>query len=157
MITPCVEKLLEANLIAAIEALNIADLEVVGTWNVAADETPSTKARLTVKVSPRGYSRFTISEAVFAATLELSVRVDTDRNGELLARASAEILGLLHAWNMNKANEAKTALAVDGVLSIGGIRVSNGNGPALERGIWYLDFPIEIVGFVKTTTNTQGE
>ena len=154
---PCIEKLLEHNIIAAIEALNIDDLEVVGTWNVATDETPATKARLAVKVSPRGYSRFTISEAVFAANLELSVRVDTDRNGELMARASAEILGLLHAWNMNKANEAKTALAVDGVLSIGGIRLSNGSGPEREGSNWYLDFPIEIVGFVKTTTNTQGE
>jgi len=154
---PCIEKLLEANIIAAIEALNIDDLEVVGTWNVAPDETSATKARLAVKVSPRGYSRFTISEAVFAANLELSVRVDTDRDGELLASASAEILALLHTWNMNKANEAKTALAVDGLLSIGGIRLSAGSGPEREGKNWYIDFPIEIVGFVKTTTTTQGE
>jgi hypothetical protein len=150
----CIEKSIEANIVAAIDALDIDGLEVVGTWNVAPDETAATKARLAVKVSPRGYSRYTISEAIFSASLELSVRVDTDRDGVLLERAAAEILGLLHAWNINKANEAKNALSVPDKVAVGGIRLGQGNGPDLEGGNWYVSFPMEIIGFIK---QTQGE
>ncbi|MBR4654130.1 MAG: hypothetical protein IKO72_12300 [Kiritimatiellae bacterium] len=150
----CIEKAIEANIIAAIKALGINGLEVVGTWNVAPDETPATNARLAVKVSPRGYSRYTVSEAAFAASLELSVRVDTDRHGVLLGRASAAILALLHTWNMNKANEAKLALSVPGKVAVGGVHITQGNGPDREGDNWYVSFPMDIIGFIK---QTQGE
>ncbi len=150
-----VEKEIEAKIIAAIEALELDNLEVVGTWNVPEDETASTVARLTVSVSPRVYSRYTVCEATFSAELEIAVRAEL---GHPSAYAG-EISDLLHTWNMNRNNEAKTALGVDDVVSIGGIKVTGGDAPYLDResSTWYCSFTFDITGFVahtETTTTT---
>lgn len=152
----CIEKQIEANIIAAFRALNVADMEVVGTWNVAPAETSATLARLSVKVSPRGYSRYTVCEATLAATLELAVRVDTDPEGARLERCASAVAGLLHKWNMNVHDEAKTALSVAGEAAVGGVKVGAGEGPDREGGNWYVTFPMDITAFIKHT-QTQGE
>ena len=155
----CIEKELEAKLISVFVALAVPGLEVIGVWNVSEKETAGTRARLAVKVSPRGYDRYTVSKATFAVTVELSVRVDVDPRGELLADCAAAVSDLLHRWNMNHFNEAKTALSIPGEMSVGGIKVSAGDGPDREGDVWYVTYPVEIVGFVELpqNNNNQGE
>ena len=84
-----------------------------------------------------------------------------DKDGAVFVVASTAISDMLHAWNMNRANEAKTALAVPNVLSIGGIRVSGGNPPHLDRmtGRRTVSFSFEVTGFIDHNYNktTQGE
>ncbi len=158
-----IEQELESRIVAAIRALTVPNLAVVGAWNEQEDETPATVATLTVVVSPRVYRRFTVCEATFPVSLELVASSAADPAGTAFIAAATAVSDLLHSWNMNKSNEAKTALAVDGLLSIGGIRVTGGNAPYLDResGRRRTSFDFEAVGFIahntNTTNTTQGE
>ena len=156
-----IEKDLEDRVIAAIRALNVSNLTVLGSWSMPEDETPETVATLTVTVAPRSYSRFTVCEATFSVSLDIAVSSAIDRDGTIFVAAAGAVSDLLHAWNMNRANEAKTALSIDGDLKVGGIRAGAGEAPYLDRaaGRRTVSFNFEAIGFIEhnTNTNTQGE
>lgn len=112
-------------------------------------------------VGPRTYSKFTICEANFPVTLELVVSSSIDKDGKRFLEAATKLTDLLHTWNMNRNNEAKTALAVEDNLAIGGIRVDGGESPILDRENARRSFSIQfqVVGFVShtITNNSTGE
>ncbi len=128
-----IEKLLEDNIIKAIQSLDIKKLSLIGAWSAPTEETFDTVATLAVVVSPRSYSRYTVCEASFPVTLSLVVSTAIDEDGELFLSAATAISNMLNTWNMNQHNEAKTALQVDGKLSIGGIKVEGGDAPYYDR------------------------
>lgn len=153
-----IEQLLEDRIIQAVESLGLEGISTIGSWSVPTDETPMTAATLTVVVGPRSYARYTVCEATFPVTLNLAVAAAVDGDGSLFARAATAVSDMLHVWNMNRHNEAKTALGVDGALSIGGIRVEGGEAPYFDRETARRTFSISfsVVGFVAhdiTTTN----
>ncbi len=155
-----IEKDLEDRIVAAIAALGVRGLAVLGAWSTPDEETPETVVTLMVTVAPRSYSRFTVCEAIFPVSLELVASSAADADGSCFIAAATAISDLLHSWNMNRSNEAKTALSVEGVLQIGGIRVAGGDTPYLDRaaGRRSVSFNFEAVGFIAHNTNTnQGE
>lgn len=105
-----IEKLLEDKVVAAIDSLGVNGLHVVGAWSRPEEETAETAAILAVVVGPRAYSRYTVCEATFPVQLELVVSTAVDKDGELFLNAATAISNMLHVWNMNRHNEAKTAL-----------------------------------------------
>ncbi len=160
MNTP-IEQMLEAKVVAAVQALGVDGVQVYGSWGSPQEE--ETAAALTVTVSPRAYTRYTICEATFVVAIDLTVAIGADPTGARFSAAAAAVSEMLHLWNMNRQNEAKTALAVDGVLSIGGIRVTGGSAPMLDMqsGRRSASFLFDVTGFVShssnTNKNTQGE
>lgn len=157
-----IEKDLEDRIVAAIAALGVRDLTVIGAWDEPDDETSGTVMTITVTVSSRSYSRFTVCEATFPVSLELAASSAADADGSRFVAAATAVSDLLHSWNMNRSNEAKTALSIDGVLAVGGIRVAGGGAPYLDRAARRrsVSFNFEAKGFIAhntNTTNTQGE
>lgn len=152
-----IEKDLEDRVIAAIRALSVSNLTVLGSWSMPEDETPETVATLTVTVAPRSYSRFTVCEATFSVSLDIAVSSAIDRDGAIFVAAAGAVSDLLHTWNMNRENEAKIALSIDGELAIGGIRAGAGGAPYLDRvaGRRTVSFNFEAIGFIAHTTNTN--
>lgn len=156
-----IEQLLEGRIMAAVRALDIPGLTVIGAWDTPTEETADTKATCTVVVTPRTYSRFTVCEATFPVWLNLAVSTAVDKDGTLFLRAAGAISEMLHAWNMNRRNEAKSALGVEGKLSVGGIRVDGGEAPYLDRekARRTLSISFQVVGFVahaaNNTTNNE--
>lgn len=152
-----IEKFLEDKVITAIDSLGIEGLHVVGSWSTPEEETAETAAILAVVVGPRTYSRYTVCEATFPVSLELVVSTAVDKDGELFLNAATAISNMLHVWNMNKHNEAKTALAVDGKLSIGGIRVEGGDAPFYDRDNAHRSTSISfsVTGFVSHELNNN--
>lgn len=79
-----------------------------------------------------------------------------DKDGELFLSASTAISNMLHVWNMNRHNEAKTALAVEGKLSIGGIKVEGGEPPFYDQDAARRSMSISfsVTGFVSHNLTT---
>lgn len=152
-----IEKLLEDKVIDAVKALDISGLKVIGSWSIPTEETAQTDALLAVVVSPRSYSKYTICEASFPVSMDLVVSSSIDKNGTKFLDAATKLTDMLHRWNMNKNNEAKTALAVEDKLSIGGIRVEGGESPIYDREKARRSFSIsfQVVGFVSHATITN--
>ena len=148
-----IEKLIEDKIKTAIESLGIQELAVFTAWAMPTEEDTGTSAALTVTVTPRSYSRYTVCEATFPVSLELDVATSVDVDGSMFLSAATAISDMLHRWNMNRHDEAKTALAVDGRLSIGGIRVDGGEPPYLDRekARRSMTISFSVVGFVSHT------
>lgn len=129
---------------------------MVGSWSIPTEETYETDSILTVVVAPRTYSRYTVCEATFPVMLELDVSSAVDKDGSKFLSAATKISDMLHLWNMNRHNEAKIALAVDNVLSIGGIKVEGGEAPLYDRVNTKRTFQIQfsVTGFVSHELNT---
>ena len=68
----------------------------------------------------------------------------------MFLEAATRISNMLHAWNMNLTNEAKYALEVANVLTIGGIRVEGGDAPLFDRtnARRTMTMTFTVVGFV---------
>lgn len=68
--------------------------------------------------------------------------------------AATKISNMLHTWNMNKNNEAKTALQVQDKLSIGGIKVEGGQAPSFDQqnAIRSVQITFSVTGFIAHTT-----
>ena len=152
-----IEKLLEDKIVAAIDSLGIKKLSIVGAWSKPVEETMRTSSALTVVVGPRTYSRYTVCEATFPVMLDLVVSTAVDKDGELFLSAATAISDMLHVWNMNRHNEAKTALAVEDKLSIGGIRVEGGDAPFYDRdnARRSMSISFSVTGFVSHTLTTN--
>lgn len=163
-----IEKSLEANIISAIQALNLAGLSVRGMWqpvasgNVAGEEDASSPAALVVRVSPRGFDTFGVSVASFTVTMSLVMRVDLCPTGTAIETFAEPIAALLQKWNLtlNCANDC--GLGVDGEFVPGGIQVPSGDGPTFdeESCVWSVIFSFTVRGAVveaepeTVTTNT---
>ena len=149
-----IEKLLEDKIIAAIDSLGIKGLSIVGAWSAPIEETAKTKATLTVVVNPRTYSRYTICEASFPVYIGIAVSSAIDKNGELFMSIATAVSNMLHVWNMNKHNEAKTALEIANYLSIGGIRVEGGEPPYydIENARRTFSISFSVTGFIAHIT-----
>ena len=105
-----IEKLLEDKVIEAVGSLGIQGLTVIGSWSDLVEETAETDVVLGVVVGPRTYSRYTVCEASFPVALTLTVSAAVDKDGKRFLSAATAISDMLHVWNMNRHNEAKTAL-----------------------------------------------
>lgn len=148
-----IEKLLEDKIIAAVKNLNISNLQVIGSWSLPKEETNATVSTLGVQVQPRTYSRYTVCEASFPVMLALVVSTAVDKKGEMFLDAATKISDMLHRWNMNKHNEAKTALQVPDTLSIGGIKVEGGEAPTYDKtnALRTMTITFSVTGFVSHT------
>ena len=134
-------------------SLGIQGLSSIGAWSNPEEETAETYAMLGVTVGPRSYSRYTVCEATFPVTLNLAVSTAVDKDGETFLSAATAISDMLHSWNMNRHNEAKTALSVENNLSIGGIKVEGGEAPYYDRENARRAFSIQfsVIGFIAHT------
>lgn len=151
-----IEKLLEDKIVSAIDSLGVEGLQVVGAWSKPEEETSKTYALLTVSVGPRSYSRYTVCEATFPVSLELIVSTAVDKNGDTFLAAATAVTNMLHVWNMNRHDEAKTALAVEDKLSIGGIKVEGGEPPIYDRdnACRAIGISFSVTGFVSHNLTT---
>ncbi len=163
-----IEKSIEANIIAAIEALNLTGLDVRGSWQVANDgEVKDTEdnspAALYVRVSPRSFESYSSPEVTFPVTLSFAIRTDINPTGTALETYCDPVEGILHQWNLDiAAGREICELDVTG-FNTHFIQFTGGDGPTFENDakIWSVVFNLTVGGVVSPaailTQNTQEE
>lgn len=152
-----IEKLIEANIVSQVEALNLDRLDVTGLWQPAAvgcvkgEELSSAPAALAVRVSPRAFRVNSISEITMDVVLALVIRTDLCPTGAEIESYAAPIAALCQHWNL--ALHAGVAddcgFDVEGFLP-GGIHFAGGTPPAYNRetATWAVAFNLVIHGNV---------
>ena len=157
-----IEKSIEANIIAAIEALNLTGLVVTGAWKAAnAGEVKGTedssKAALAVAVSPRSFETFGFGICTMAVALSLAVRTDLCPTGAELETYVDPIANLLQRWNLTMGCAHPCGMAVEGKFEPGGVQMSGGSGPDLDReaGVWSITFNFTIRGTAIQAEETE--
>ena len=154
-----IEKSIEANIIAAIEALNLTGLAVRGAWQSAAagevksEESDTAPAALAVAVSPRSFERFGMSVASMEVALSLAIRADLCPTGTAIQLYADPIMALLTHWQMSLCCADDCGLAVDG-FEPGGVQMSGGGVPEFNReaGIWSVSWTLSIRGAVQVSS-----
>lgn len=150
------ERMVEAKIIAAVNALGIDGLAVSGFWQPSAPgevkgvEDSAHKSALAVKVPPKGFDTFSICEATLAVSLLLEVRADMCPTGEELSTICGAIGDMLTGWNMDEHGEVERDLSVPGVFSASGVNVSTGTGPdfVAAEGVWEVEYNLTLRGSV---------
>lgn len=157
-----IEKSIEANIIAAIEALNLTGLVVHGSWQAAnvgevKDTEDSSLAALAVAVSPRSFETFGFGICSMEVALSLAVRTDLCPTGAALETYVDPIANLLQKWNLEMDCDHPCGMGVEGKFDPGGLQMSGGSGPELDReaGIWAITFNFAIKGVAVPVEETS--
>ena len=160
------EKSIEANIIAAIEALNLTGLVVRGAWQSASagevkDTEDSSPATLVVHVGPRSFDSYSSPEVTFPVALSFMIRTDLCPTGAALETYCDPVEGILHQWNLYiAAGRDICELDVTG-FKTHFIQFTGGEGPTFDSdaNIWSVIFSLTVVGVVSldtsSTQNTQ--
>ena len=164
-----IEKSIEANIISAVQALNLAGLDIRGVWQAAnegevKDEEDNSPAALAVIVSPRAFGSNGIPEMTFEVALSLVIRVDMCPTGTAIETYCDPVVRLLQSWNLALPagdDEEDEGFAVPG-FNPHYIHFTGGNGPTFEneQGVWSVVFNLTIGGVVApeaSTTENQEE
>ena len=156
-----IEKSIEANIIAAIQALGLTGLVVRGAWQAAAegevkDTEDSSPAALAVAVSPRSFETFGFGICSMDVTLALVVRIDLCPTGAALETFVDPIANLLQKWNLTLDCTNDCNLGTDG-FTPGGLQMSGGSGPETDREacVWSVAFNFTIRGTVPEDSSTN--
>lgn len=156
-----IEKSIEANIIAAIAALDLPGLDIHGAWQAAAegevkDTEDSSPAALAVAVSPRSFETFGFGICSMDVTLALVVRIDLCPTGAALETFVDPIANLLQKWNLTLDCTNDCNLGTDG-FTPGGLQMSGGSGPETDReaGVWSVAFNFTIRGTVPEDSSTN--
>lgn len=150
-----IEKDIEKKIIDRIKGLNLNGLSVNGLWQPSATgivkgtEHSNDPAGLLVKVNPKGFNTFGISDVSMNIEIALTVRIDMCPTGEELVSFCDPISRLLQRWNMVQCGEELEDFVVDG-FNPGGIRVDNGQGPQLDKQmkVWNVFYHMTLEGAV---------
>ena len=158
-----IEKEIEANIIAAIEALNLTGLAIRGAWQTAADgevknTEDSSPAALSVAVSPRSFEKYNHPEISLEIAISLDIRTDLCPSGTALETYCDPVASLLQSWNLGICEPAEvTGFAPRFIQFVGG------SGPEFDRegAVWSVVFHLTFRGTVtqpqSSTQNTQEE
>jgi hypothetical protein len=157
------EKSIEANIIAAIEALNLTGLDIHGAWQAANagevkdEEAPAAPATLTVHVGPRSFETFGIGVCSMDVVFALVIRTDLNPMGTALETYVDPIADLLQSWNNTKNCNNPCGMAVEGEFVPGGLQMVGGSGPVFEReaAIWSVTFNFTLRGSIVESAPTE--
>lgn len=150
------EKSIEANIIAAIEALNLTGLDIHGAWQAANagevkdEEAPAAPATLYVRVGPRSFETFGIGVCSMDVVFSLVIRTDLNPTGAALETYVDPIADLLQSWDNTMSCNNPCGMAVDGEFAPGGLQMVGGSGPTFEReaAIWSVVFNFTLRGTI---------
>ena len=151
-----IEQDIEKKMIDKINSLGLDGLQVDGLWQptatgiVKGTEMSNTPAGLIIKVNPKGFSTFGISDVSMSIEMVLTVRIDMCPTGKELIKYCAPISKLLQSWNMIQCGEELDEdFQVEG-FNPGGIHVTEGTGPELDRllKVWTVNFSMTLEGAV---------
>ena len=157
------EKSIEANIIAAIEALNLTGLDIHGAWQatnageVKDEEAPAAPATLYVRVGPRSFETFGIGVCSMDVVFSLVIRTDLNPTGAALETYVDPIADLLQSWNNTMDEENPCGMAVEGEFAPGGMQMVGGSGPVFEReaAIWSVTFNFTLRGSIIESAPTE--
>lgn len=157
-----IEKSIEANIISAIQALNLTGLTVSGAWQAAnegevKDTEDSSPAALAVAVAPRSFETFGFGICSMEVEISLAVRTDLCPTGAALETYVDPIANLLQTWNLTMDCAHPCGMAVEGKFEPGGLQMSGGSGPDLDReaGVWSITFNFTIRGTAIQSEETE--
>ena len=150
------EKSIEANIIAAIEALNLTGLDIHGAWKAANagevkdEEAPAAPATLYVRVGPRSFETFGIGVCSMDVVFSLVIRTDLNPTGTALETYVDPIADLIQSWNNTMNCNNPCGMAVEGEFAPGGLQMVGGSGPEFDREmcIWTVVFNFTLRGTV---------
>ena len=168
-----IEAEIEARICAAIEEAVAERVNwggrlprVSGLWRCAAEvrrgpELGQVGVSVYVAVSPRSFDTFGISTCAMDVSIALSVRIDLCPGSADLEKYAGPISELLQRWNRTMDCEHPCGLAVEGEFQPGGLQVTPGSGPALDRasGVWAVTFNFTLRGSIPDAhpENQQGD
>ena len=150
------EKSIEANIISAIEALNLTGLDIKGAWQAANagevkdEEAPAAPATLYVRVGPRSFETFGIGVCSMDVVFSLVIRTDLNPTGTALETYVDPIADLIQSWNNTMNCNNPCGMAVEGEFAPGGLQMVGGSGPEFDREmcIWTVVFNFTLRGTV---------
>lgn len=157
-----IEKDIEANIIAAIEALELPGIDIRGAWQTAAagevkdTESDSAPAALFVHVGPRSFESYSSPEVTFPVTLSFAIRVDLNPTGVALETYCDPVVRLLHRWNLDIAVHGSGICELDvSGFNTHFIQFTGGDGPTFENDakIWSVVFNLTVGGVVSRATS----
>ena len=151
-----IEKSIEANIIAAIAALNLPGLDIHGAWQavnageVKDEESDGAPATLAVAVSPRSVETFGIGVCSMDVALSLVIRTDLNPTGAALETYVARIADLLTRWNRTMDCVNPCGMEVEGEFAPGGLQLTGGSGPELDSDlcVWTVVFNFTLRGTI---------
>lgn len=152
-----IEQDIEKKIIDRINALGLQDVDVIGLWQPTDEgvlkclEKSQSVAGIVVKVSPRQFDTFGISDVSMTVNIVLSVRIDKCPTGTLLVDYYNKIENLVQEWNLKQTGQELEDFTVDGFYP-GGLD-AGANGPDLNRDTmsWTVSWTITLRGAVSFT------
>ena len=160
-----IEKDIEANIIAAIQTLDLPGIDIRGAWQTAAagevkdTESDSAPAALFVHVGPRSFETFGVGVCSMDVALSLAVRIDLCPTGAALETYADPIADLLQSWNLTMDCDHPCGMAVEGEFAPGGLQMSGGSGPEIDRdaGVWSIVFNFTLRGAIVPASPTSSQ
>lgn len=161
-----IEKSIEANIIAAIAALNLPGLDIRGAWQavnageVKDEESDGAPASLYVRVGPRSFEDYSSPEVTFPVTLSFAIRIDLSPTGDALGTYCDPVANILQRWNIDL-NAGCDICALDTTgFKTHFIQFTGGEGPTFESNvkIWSALFNLTVGGVVsRATSSTENQ
>ena len=106
-----------------------------------------TPAALLIKIPPRTFDTFGMSDVTMNVRLCLSIRYELCPTGRELLEYTEPIQNIVTEWNMKQTGEELEDFEVDGFFP-GGLMVNGGTGPDLDlkNKSWSVEWDITLKG-----------
>lgn len=152
-----IEQDIEKNIIERLKGLELEDADIIGLWQTTDEgvlkcvEKSNAVAGVVVKVSPRSYDTFGMSDVSMIVNIVLNVRIDKCPTGDKLVEYYTKIQSLVQEWNLKQVGQELDDFVVDGFYP-GGVEASAA-GPDLskENMSWTVSWTIDLRGAVSFT------
>ena len=142
-----VERLIEANIGAAISALTSRHVELF--WTPALEGLTKEAARtcFVVRVLPRESEGYSSRNITLSAALSVVASREDDETGAHLTEMFEDLLGLVGTWDMDS-DAAAAALDIADTFRCDGVMFAAGGdcGYDEQKASWYASVEVEIVG-----------
>ena len=137
----------------ATSGLENVSLQFIGTWQTAqsvkALEQADADGIIAVKCMPRTYETPTIPDGSFQIIVSLSVRADTDSNGQGYLAVTDAVSACLHRWQKSYSAYAED-FAIANEFSPTGYNIESGDcGLDADKTIWTYTATVNLYGIIQ--------
>ena len=148
-----IEALMIGHLQTATSGLENVSLQFLGAWQPANDvkalEESGADGIIAVKCMPRSYETPTIPDGSFQIIVSLSLRADTDSNGQGYLAVTDAVSACLHRWQKSYAAYADD-FAVANEFQPTGFNIESGDcGFDADKAIWTYTVTVNLYGIIQ--------
>lgn len=140
MVEQKIEKIIIDKFAAALEAANVEGLQIIGAWQTAAAvkalEEAYVRGYLSVKVQPRAFQTYTVSDGELTVRVELNIKAELDAKGVDYLTITNILTNVLAAWHKSYA-VGKADFELEDEFLFTGFRLDGGDcGIDRDHNTW---------------------